>query len=141
MVGNHFSSKGSDPRGRKRIEPAGEVVRIASDLRKRTPRIVVAGDSNDYPAGGSLDPLVKNTKLTDARSLPVYSGRPGTYKTTGKTEKIDYLLISPALSRRVKAVDVNRKGYFSTLWGPYEEIKNAAPADRGLLQASDHHCL
>ena len=40
-----------------------------------------------------------------------------------------------------KAVDVNRWGYYSTLWEPYEDIKAAPPIKRTFLQASDHHCL
>jgi len=63
FVGNHFSSKSSDLRGKRRREQAAEVVKIVDDLRKRTPWIIVAGDLNDHPAGGSLDALIHHPEL------------------------------------------------------------------------------
>jgi hypothetical protein len=51
------------------------------------------------------------------------------------------MFLSKKLQSKVTAVDVNRRGYFSTLWEPFEDIKSAAPDKRSLLQASDHHCL
>ncbi len=141
LIGNHFSSKASDLRGKRRREQAQEVVAIVEDLRKRTPWIVVAGDLNDHPQGGSLSALLNHAELKDAMALPAYSGRPGTYKTASATMKLDYMLLSKKLQSKVTAVDVNRRGYFSILWEPFDDIKAAAPNKRSLLQASDHHCL
>jgi endonuclease/exonuclease/phosphatase family metal-dependent hydrolase len=141
VVGNHFTSRASDRTGRRRREQAAEVARIVDDLRRRTPWIVVAGDLNDHPGSGNLDALVNHPELTDAMTLPVYAGRPGTYKTAAASDKLDYLFVSKALRSKVKAVEVNRRGYFSTLWEPYGDIKAAKPAERSRLQASDHHCL
>jgi endonuclease/exonuclease/phosphatase family metal-dependent hydrolase len=141
VVGNHFTSQASDKAGSRRRVQAAEVAAIVNDLRKRTPWIMVAGDLNDHPGSGNLDALVQHPELTEAMALPIYQGRPGTYKTAGVSQKIDYLFISQRLKSKVKKVDVNRRGYFSTLWEPYEDIKAAKPEERSKLQASDHHCL
>jgi endonuclease/exonuclease/phosphatase family metal-dependent hydrolase len=141
VLGNHFTSRASDRNGKRRREQAAEVAAIVDDLKKRTPWIVVAGDLNDHPASGNLDALVKNPEFTDVMAMPLYAGRPGTYKTAAAGDKLDYLFVSQRLKTKVKRVDVNRRGYFSTLWQPYEDIQAAAPAERSKLQASDHHCV
>jgi len=75
-------------------------------------------------------------------SLPEYtSPRPGTYKTAAATGKLDYLSLSTDLQARVRQADVNRRGYYSSLWERFEDIKAAPTERRGLLQASEHHCL
>jgi hypothetical protein len=64
---------------------------------------------------------------------------PGTYQRATAKEKIDYLLLSPTLRRKVEAVDVFRKGFYAPRkWESFENI-NAANRDR--FQASDHHCV
>jgi endonuclease/exonuclease/phosphatase family metal-dependent hydrolase len=142
ILGNHFASKASDRTGKRRREQSQGVVGIVDELRARTPWIVVAGDLNDHPAGGSLDPLLGHGDLKDAMHLPQYTGnRPGTYKTAAAANKLDYLLLSADLQGRATQVDVNRRGYFSTFWEPFEDIKAAPKERRSLLQASDHHCL
>jgi endonuclease/exonuclease/phosphatase family metal-dependent hydrolase len=141
LIGNHFSSKASDLQGKRRREQATGVAALVNDVVQRTPWIAVAGDLNDHPAGGSLDALLDNSELKDAMSMAVYGGRPGTYKTASATMKLDYLLLSRKLQPKVKAVDVNRRGYFSILWEPFDDIKNASADERSSLQASDHHCL
>jgi endonuclease/exonuclease/phosphatase family metal-dependent hydrolase len=141
VLGNHLASKASDRTGARRRLQSAEIAKIVADVRKRTPWIVVAGDLNDHPGGGSLDELTQHPELTDAMALPLYQGRPGTYKTASAANKLDYLLLSKSLQSKVRAVDVNRRGYFSTLWEPFEDIKQAQADKRGLLQASDHHCL
>ncbi len=141
IVANHFTSQASDRTGKRRREQSAEVAAIVNDLRMRTPWIIVAGDLNEHPQSGNLDALIKHPELTDAMALPIYKGRPGTYKTAGTPDKLDYLFVSQRLKGNVKKVDVNRRGYFSTLWEPYEDIKAAKPEERSALQASDHHCL
>lgn len=74
----------------------------------------MAGDLNDNPASGALDPLLQRTNLRDAISLRQYAGDfPGTYQRATAAEKIDYLLLSPELRKRVRAVDVYRKGFYA----------------------------
>lgn len=140
ILPNHFASKGSDPDGNRRKVQSAAVRTIYENLAKAGKRVIVAGDFNDYPEGGSLDALLQNTNLKDAMSLPAYKGKyPGTYQHATAKEKIDYLLFSPSLAGKVTAVDVNRKGFYApTKWDSYENI-NRDTKDR--FQASDHHCL
>ncbi len=138
VMPNHFASKGSDKTGARRKVQAKAVARIYAEVRKTHPLVVIAGDLNDHPKGGSLGALLK-TELRDAMSLPVYAGLPGTYEQARADQKIDYLLFSPKLAARVKAVDVCRKGFYApTKWESFESI-NKETKDRN--QASDHHCV
>jgi len=115
------------------------VKEIYEQLRESHDHIIVARDLNDHPEGGSLDPLLANTDLKDAMSLPVYEGYPGTYSHANKKEKLDYLLLSPELASGVTAVDVERRGFYApTKWPSFESI-NKKTKQRN--QASDHHCL
>jgi endonuclease/exonuclease/phosphatase family metal-dependent hydrolase len=140
VLPNHFASKGSDATGRRRRMQSAAAARIYASLLKRFPLAVVAGDFNDHPAGGSLDALLKKTNLTDAMSLKQYQGKfPGTYQRATAREKIDYLLLSPALRKRAEAVDVFRKGFYApTKWESFEDINRE---NKARFQASDHHCL
>jgi hypothetical protein len=72
---------------------------------------VVLGDPNDTPDTPPLAPLLKNTSLKDASEAPgwVWGEREGAFGG-GKKEKIDHLLLSPALFAKVNAGGVNRKG-------------------------------
>jgi endonuclease/exonuclease/phosphatase family metal-dependent hydrolase len=111
---NHFASKGSDATGKRRKVQAAAAARIYRGLRRRFPLALVAGDLNDHPRGGSLDALLKRTDLQDAMGLKQYQGAfPGTYQRGTALEKIDYLLLSPALRKKVEHVDVFRKGFYS----------------------------
>jgi len=140
IVPNHLSSKGSDPKGNLRRIQSREVKKIYEKLCRTHKRVIVAGDLNDHPAGGSLDALLKETDLEDAMLLDAYKGEfPGTYQHANASQKIDYLLLSPDLAQRVSAVDLNRRGFYApTKWESYENI-NKETKDR--FQASDHHCL
>jgi endonuclease/exonuclease/phosphatase family metal-dependent hydrolase len=140
ILPNHFASKGSDRTGARRREQATGVRKIYESLKKRFPLAVVAGDLNDHPQSGALDPLLKRTGLVDAMSLKQYRGEfPGTYQRATANEKIDYLLLSPALQRAVEAVDMCRKGFYApTKW---ESFENIDAESRGRFQASDHHCV
>ena len=139
ILPNHFASKGSDLSGKRRRVQAQRVKEIYEEIVAHHEYVIVAGDLNDYPAGGSLNALLQETDLVDAMSLSEYQGLPGTYKLANAKEKIDYLLLSPALVSKVLNVDVNRRGYFSTKWPHFENLND--PKTRELHQASDHHCL
>lgn len=139
ILPNHFASKGSDRTGDRRSVQAKQVRKIYEALRASQKQVIVAGDLNDHPQGGSLDALLKQTDLRDAMSLSQYSGLPGTFQRATAAEKIDYLLLSPALAGRVTRVDVERRGYYApTKWPSFENITRETK-DRN--QASDHHCL
>jgi endonuclease/exonuclease/phosphatase family metal-dependent hydrolase len=142
LLPNHFTSKGSDKTGSRRRVQARRVREIYEKLRAAGhENIVVAGDFNDFPApGGPLSPVLDQTDLTDAMATGAYHGEfPGTYQTATKQQKIDYLLLSPALKAKVTAVDVNRRGYYAPRkWESFENL-NAETKNR--YQASDHHCV
>lgn len=140
ILPNHFASKGSDATGARRRKQAAQVRNIYESLRKRFPLAVVAGDLNDHPRSGALDSLLKRTDLTDAMALKQYRGEfPGTYQRATANEKIDYLLLSPALQRKVETVDVFRRGYYAPR--KWESFENIDAENRGRFQASDHHCV
>jgi endonuclease/exonuclease/phosphatase family metal-dependent hydrolase len=140
LLPNHFASKGSDRTGARRKLQAGAVRRIYESLRKRYPLAIVAGDLNDYPTSGALDALLKRTNLADAMSLKQYQGEfPGTYEHATAREKIDYLLLSPAIRQKVQAVDVCRKGFYAP--EKWDSFSNINAQNRNRFQASDHHCV
>lgn len=141
VLPNHFSSKGSDKTGRRRAVQAQRVREIYDALRAAGhDLVVVAGDFNDFPASGALDPLLKHTDLTDAMATDKYHGAfPGTYQHGTAKEKLDYLLLSPDLAARVTAVDVNRHGYYAPK--KWESFENINAQTKGRFQASDHHCV
>jgi endonuclease/exonuclease/phosphatase family metal-dependent hydrolase len=139
ILPNHFASKGSDRTGARRKVQANAVRAIYEGLKKRYPLALVAGDLNDHPGGGSLNALLKRTDLVDAMSLKQYEGEfPGTYQRGTANEKIDYLLLSPALQRKVETVSVFRKGYYAPR--KWESFENINAENRERFQASDHHC-
>lgn len=140
VLPNHFASKGSDAVGRRRKAQATAAAGIYQSLAKRFPLAIVAGDLNDDPTSAALSPLLCKTNLTDAMALPQYRGEfPGTYQRATAKEKIDYLLLSPALRKKVEHVDVFRKGFYSPRkWEAFENINSE---NKGRFQASDHHCV
>jgi endonuclease/exonuclease/phosphatase family metal-dependent hydrolase len=140
LLANHFASKGSDKTGARRRVQAQRVKEIYEGLSQSTDYVIVAGDLNDFPGGGSLDALLEETHLKDAMSHPAYAGAfPGTYKLASAKEKIDYLLLSPVLFDKVINVDVNRRGYWTAKWEHFDNLDD--PEKRARFQASDHHCL
>ena len=117
---NHFKSQRGGGHKRRKLQ-AEEVAAIYEKRRgEGWKRIVIAGDLNDTPKGGTLDPLLAKTDLKDAGAHKgfVWGERNGTYET--KNDQFDYLLLSPALSKAFKAGGVNRKGVWH---GP--KVKNA----------------
>jgi endonuclease/exonuclease/phosphatase family metal-dependent hydrolase len=139
VLPNHFASKASDRTGARRRVQAAAVRQIYEGLRQQHDLVIVAGDLNDHPRGGSLDTLLTQTDLADAMSLPAYQGLPGTYKNATASDKLDYLLLSPALRQRVRKVDVFRKGFYAPRkWESFDTLDERVK-DRA--QASDHHCL
>jgi endonuclease/exonuclease/phosphatase family metal-dependent hydrolase len=155
MLGNHLSSKGSDVSGKRRGEQSKEVARLVDEALQWTPYVCVCGDLNEPPSDGNMPKLLNHPQLKDVMSMPEYTDPfPGTYKTAGKaggsdSTKLDYILLSTALQAKVQAVGIERRGYVSTKWEPFQEIQDALaatpPADRPRekerIQASDHHCL
>jgi len=142
---NHFKSKGyggkaaSDARRGAQAERVRQIydARIAEGWNY----IVVAGDLNDTPDSKPLAALHQGTSMKDVFELPGFDdgGHPGTYGLCNKSNKIDYLLVSPDLAAQVTAGGVWRQGMWPgskpPRWKCYEEVTK--PVEAG----SDHACL
>ncbi len=145
VLANHFKSKGygtQETSNRKRWMQAEYVRRILERLAAETAsHIAVVGDFNDTPDSEPLKPLLKDSGFKDIATHPAFKsdGHPGTFGRASDKDKIDYILLSPALYERVTGGGVWRKG----VWGPnktpswdvYAEMKSSFHA------ASDHACL
>jgi len=145
---NHFKSKGfgtpGDPIGAKRRQrQAARVARIYDGLRgSGMDLIAVIGDLNDDPASDALNPLISGTDLRDISTHPTFDFGPrkGTFGSGNERDKIDYVLLSPALFARATGGAVFRKGVWH---GP--KTKNPWPIYNTLTAevhaASDHAAI
>ena len=139
---NHFKSKGygtQDASDAKRWLQAEAVRRIYERLKAEGATLIaVIGDLNDTPGSPTLAPLIAETDLKDAATHPSFDdgGRPGTHGNCTAGEKLDYLLMSPALFARMQGGGVWRRGIWGgkngTLWEVYPEMQSSYHA------ASDH---
>lgn len=145
ILPNHFKSKfgGNDQNSiDKRTAQAVRTAEIYEALRAEGhDKIVVLGDLNDTPDSVALKRLLKETDLKDVGehadfSTGAFSGV-GTFGTGSNSNKIDYLLLSPALFARVKAGGLFRMGAWtaSNRWPMFPELKQHVHA------ASDHHLI
>jgi endonuclease/exonuclease/phosphatase family metal-dependent hydrolase len=143
---NHFKSKGFGSQATsdaKRRKQASRVRKIYDERRAAGANFVaVIGDLNDTPDSKPLDPLLKNG--SDLRDVGTFAGfddggRPGTFGNATAGQKIDYVLLSPALFAKVTAAGVFRMGAWGgtkgTLWPHYPEMSEKIHA------ASDHAAI
>jgi endonuclease/exonuclease/phosphatase family metal-dependent hydrolase len=109
LMVNHFKSKIGGGEERRR-EQAKQVAKIYKERREQDwDRIVIAGDLNDTPESEPLAPLIAETDLQDAGEHEGFDWGDG--KGTHRDgDRIDYLLLSPALFKAVKAGGINRRG-------------------------------
>jgi endonuclease/exonuclease/phosphatase family metal-dependent hydrolase len=146
VLPNHFKSKfgGNNAASRKkRKEQAERAAEIYEQLKADGhTNLVVLGDFNDTPDSKDLKPLLKDTDLKDVSEHPLFdSGEfagKGTFGLGNDKDKIDYLLLSPALFDRVTACGLFRKGAWpgkNPRWTVYDELKSEAHV------ASDHHLI
>jgi endonuclease/exonuclease/phosphatase family metal-dependent hydrolase len=146
LLVNHFKSKGfgSPISSNKKRERQAKRVRKIYEERKTDGHslIAVLGDLNDVPNSDPLKPLVgTGSDLTDVMAHPAFSGdgRPGTHGNGIQSSKIDYILMSPALSQRVTAGGIERRGVWGgtngTLFPHLPEILSRTDS------ASDHAAL
>jgi endonuclease/exonuclease/phosphatase family metal-dependent hydrolase len=153
VIPNHFKSKygGNDPTSRaKRLAQARAVADIYRRLRKEgVENVVVLGDLNDTPDSDELAPLLKKTDLRDVsehESFTEFEFRAdnghrgiGTHGLGNDSDKIDYILLSPALFSKVTRGGIFRKGAWPgrsvKRWDVYPELKEEHHA------ASDHHAI
>ena len=149
----HLKSKASGTpaeNNAKRLREASRVARIYEQRRNEgVSHIAVVGDMNDTPDSAPLEPLLAKTDLRevsghpgfDTGALPGYNGPPllGTYGGGTRPEKIDYILLSPALYERLAGGGVFRKGVWPTtkqkVWQPYRDMERPEQA------ASDHAAI
>jgi hypothetical protein len=104
--------------------------------------ITVLGDFNDTPDSDPVSPLLKNgSDLVDIFAHPKYTGDglPGTFGTGTASNKIDDILMSPALPAHVTGGGVWRKGVWAgtkgTIFPHYPEMT------RPEHEASDHAAI
>ena len=142
---NHLKSKGfgrpADSNS-KRQRQAEAIAGIYRDLiAAGQDRVVVLGDMNDTPDSAPLAPLLTGTDLRDISTLPAHAdgGFAGTYGGSGARNKIDYILLSPALASKVRGSGVFRSGMWPGVrprkWAAYPEMLTETNA------ASDHAAL
>jgi endonuclease/exonuclease/phosphatase family metal-dependent hydrolase len=143
---NHLKSKGFGPKAESDARRKAQARRIREiyDLRRSQgiDMIAVVGDLNDTPDSDPLQPLLsEGSDLQDISAHPQFQsdGRPGTFGNGNKGDKIDYVLLSPALFERVTSGGVWRKGVWGgkngTLFPHYDEITKPVEA------ASDHAAI
>jgi endonuclease/exonuclease/phosphatase family metal-dependent hydrolase len=146
VLANHLKSKGygTPTESNARREAQARRVRAIYDaLRQEGVELVaVAGDFNDIPDSAPLAPLLgAGSDLRDISEHTDFDdgGRPGTYANGTRGNKIDYLLMSPALFAKARRGGIFRKGVWGgkngTLWEIYPEMEHAAQA------ASDHAAI
>ncbi|GAB2855881.1 hypothetical protein GCM10027277_25590 [Pseudoduganella ginsengisoli] len=136
---NHFKSKrgGDDASAQARRlaqgQRAAEIARTAAE--QISPLVLIAGDLNDTPDSPAVAPLFDGG-WSDIQTHADYpTDRPGTYGTGTASNKIDYIIMSPALHGTLAAVGIERRGnYHPKLWQPFDSVT-------AKTEASDHHCV
>ena len=143
---NHLKSKGFGTQAdsnERRLRQAERVRAIYEERRQDgMTRIAVIGDFNDTPDSSPLAPLLtQGSNLRDVSTHPNFQGdgRPGTFGNGSKSQKIDYILLSPELFNLVNTAGVFRKGVWGgkngDLFPHFPEMTKAIHA------ASDHAAL
>jgi endonuclease/exonuclease/phosphatase family metal-dependent hydrolase len=139
---NHFKSKGYGCTAASNARRHAQAERVAAIYRNLVEEgasfVAVVGDLNDTPGSRALEPLLASTDLRDAFSHPGFDngGFPGTYGLCNAANKIDYLLLSPALFDRATSGGILRRGMWPgsrpARWATFPEL--VKPEDAG----SDH---
>ncbi len=155
VLPNHFKSKfgGNDPDSiAKREAQATRTAEIYQRLRDTGhDSVVVLGDFNDTPDSAPLQPLLNGSDLRDVSEHPKFvvgefnvppsneNRGIGTFDLGNDNDKIDYILLSPALFGRVTSAGLFRKGAWPgsrpQRWEVYEQLTEEVHA------ASDHHAI
>jgi endonuclease/exonuclease/phosphatase family metal-dependent hydrolase len=142
---NHLKSKGYGSQAAnnaRRLRQAEQVAIIYRRLRASgVAYIAILGDFNDTPTSAPLAPLLTGTDLRDISTHPGFDdgGRPGTFGSMTASNRIDYLLLSPALFKKATGGGIWRLGAWGgvngTLWPHYDTVTKATDA------ASDHAAI
>ena len=145
---NHFKSQlfGDGQSDAKRLRQATRVKEIYERLLQSGKNLVaVVGDLNVRSESQTLAPLLAQTNLREIGSHPDFDDgdpnkqRPGTHRNGTADDKLDYILLSPALFEVTKRGGIFRKGVWGgihgTLFEHYPEITKESEA------ASDHAAI
>jgi endonuclease/exonuclease/phosphatase family metal-dependent hydrolase len=143
---NHLKSKGygtAAQNNAKRKRQARYIRKVYDQhVAAGHANVAILGDFNDTPDSDPLSPLLSSgSTLKDISEHPTFvdGGRPGTYGNCTASNKIDYILLSPALFAAVAACGMERRGMWGgkngTLWPHFPQIKSENEA------ASDHAAL
>jgi endonuclease/exonuclease/phosphatase family metal-dependent hydrolase len=146
LLVNHFKSKGFGTQAasnERRLRQA-ERVRAIYDAHRQAgmKNIAVLGDFNDTPDSAPLRPLLgRGSTLRDISQHSNFEsdGRPGTYLNGAKSQKIDYILLSPELFAKVTRAGVFRKGVWGGANG--DLFEHLPEMTRPIHSASDHAAL
>jgi len=139
VIPNHFKSKrgGNNQSAQdKRLAQATRAHEIAKEALNISPLVLLGGDLNDTPDSIQLAPLWENgfSDVEEHASYP--KERPGTFGTGTASNKIDYLIMSPALKKCLKKTGIERRGsYHPNSWTPFDTVKSKKD------DASDHHLV
>jgi endonuclease/exonuclease/phosphatase family metal-dependent hydrolase len=143
LLVNHFKSKVGNPTtaNAKRKAQADRVAKIYEKLcDDGEAHVAIVGDLNDTPISGPLATLL-STDLKDVSTLANFNdgGFPGTFGGSTAGNKIDYILLSPALLEKATGGGVFRMGMWPGVrpkkWPVYETITKEVEA------ASDHGAI
>ena len=153
VLPNHFKSKfgGNDPTSRAKRRAQAEAVAgyYRRLIGEGIQNVVVLGDLNDTPDSEELAPLLADTDLRDVSEHERFTEFEfntdnghrgiGTHGLGNDDDKIDYLLLSPALFSKVTLGGIFRKGVWPgsrpPRWEVYPELKKKHHS------ASDHHAI
>ena len=144
---NHLKSKGFGKPAANNAKRRTQAEAVARYYRRLTAdgaaNIVVMGDLNDTPDSAPLAPLLAQTDLRDVSEHPNFNTGDfpgiGTFGLGNDNDKIDHLLLSPALFARLTGGGIFRKGAWPGArpkrWPTYPELQ------KKIHVASDHHAL
>jgi len=129
---NHLKSKGygSKPASDRRRKAQATRVKAIYEAKVAAgdELVAIVGDFNDTPDSAPLAPLLKQSDLKDVFEHARFDdgGHPGTYGLCNASNKIDYILLSPAAWASVKGGGVWRKGMWPGVrpvkWEVYPEL-------------------
>ncbi len=142
---NHLKSKGYGSPVANNARRERQAQRVA-DIYRRVRKdgvsyVAVLGDFNDIPTSAPLAPILVGTDLRDISTQPGFDdgGRPGTFGTCTAANRIDYILLKPALYVKTTGGGIYRMGAWGgkngSLWPHYETLTKATDA------ASDNAAL
>lgn len=138
LLGNHFKSQGYGATAANNAKRTAQALRVREILRRfdlTRDLVVVCGDFNDAPTSRSLQPLLTTPHLLDVLKSPLHKGPRWTYHD-GRTQ-LDYLLASRPLWERLRAVGIERRGFFhkTNFGGKFPHFPEVTDE---VTQASDH---